>query len=75
MHFTIQYKSVSRVIDSRSRDGDDRLHVVEVVHAGLAVSPALEDRLYNGAHREHGVLRDDGLGNNGIPTQKLKFCL
>ena len=33
---------------SHSRDGGDRLHVLVVGHAGLAVGPVLEARLHEG---------------------------
>ena len=53
---------VSLIIDSRSRDGGALLHVPVVGHAGLAVGPVLENRLYDGAHGEEGGRR----GNAGI---------
>ena len=47
-----------------AQDGGDRLHVLVVGHAGLAVGPVLEDRLHDGdgAHGEEGGRR----GNAGI---------
>ena len=38
----------STVQITHSRDGDDRLHVLVVGHAGLAVGPVLEDQLHDG---------------------------
>ena len=45
----------------------DRLHVLVVGHAGLAVGPDLQDRLHDGAHGEEGGSRGDaGIGINAF---------
>ena len=58
MHSTIQYKSKSLSLDIAltlsGQGGGDRLHVLVLGHAGLAVGPVLEARLHDGSHREEG---------------------
>ena len=44
----------------------DRLHVLVVGHAGLAVGPDLQDRLHDGAHGEDG----GRLGDAGIEKKR-----
>ena len=47
----------------KGQDVADRLHVLVVGHAGLAVGPVLENRLHDGAHGEEGGRGGDaGIG-------------
>ena len=63
---TVQIKvSLSLVIalTLSGQGGGDRLHVLVVGHAALAVGPVLEDRLHDGGHGEEGGRRGDaGIG-------------
>ena len=47
-YFIVLYKLKSLSIVLHAQDGGDRLHVLVVGHAGLAVSPVLEARLHDG---------------------------
>ena len=48
-HSTVQIKvSLVKTLTLSDQDGGDRLHVLVVGHAGLAVGPVLEVRLHDG---------------------------
>ena len=71
MNFRVQYKSKSLslviALTLSGQGGGDRLHVLVVGHAGLAVGLVHVDRLHNGAHGEEGGrLGDAVIGINAF---------
>ena len=71
LHCTVLYKSEYLVITLTGQDGGDRLHVLVIGHAGLAVGPVLENRLHDGAHGKEGGRR--GVQDAGIGISAFLF--